>query len=338
MAADRTGPSLIRAAHLTACLEALRGLGISPDARLARSRLPGWVETEPDARISLPMALAFVAGFRDEFPLATLAIHVSGRTGLASLAEPCRLGLIAEPTGLTRVRALFRHARGENTDLVTGIREEGPNLRLFCELPGHRDAPYLCIGEWFNLRAVIEVVRSIAGPGWCPIEMTFASTDRPDDSGRDCFAATRILVGQPRASILVERRVLARAVLAAPPPAETVPAMPLPDQQPLLPALRDAIRPYLRDGYPDLALAAEISGTSPRTLQRRLALHGYSYTRLVQETRHEIAQQLMHDPAAKIIDVALSCGYETPQHFSRSFRRFTGMTPSAYRRSLTGED
>jgi len=25
-------------------------------------------------------------------------------------------------------------------------------------------------------------------------------------------------------------------------------------------------------------------------------------------------------------------GYETPQHFSRAFRRFTGLTPTAYRR------
>jgi AraC-like DNA-binding protein len=42
------------------------------------------------------------------------------------------------------------------------------------------------------------------------------------------------------------------------------------------------------------------------------------------------------DPSAKIIDVAMAAGYETPQHFSRAFRQLAGVSPSAYRRSKMG--
>ncbi len=36
----------------------------------------------------------------------------------------------------------------------------------------------------------------------------------------------------------------------------------------------------------------------------------------------------------KVIDVAFMAGYESPQHFTRAFRRFTGVTPTAYRRHI----
>lgn len=50
-------------------------------------------------------------------------------------------------------------------------------------------------------------------------------------------------------------------------------------------ALKLALRPYLGDGYPDVNLAAQIAGTSARTLQRRLMRVGLSYRTLVREMR-----------------------------------------------------
>jgi AraC-like DNA-binding protein len=38
----------------------------------------------------------------------------------------------------------------------------------------------------------------------------------------------------------------------------------------------------------------------------------------------------------RVIDVAMMAGYESPQHFTRAFRRFTGATPSQYRACGTG--
>ncbi len=49
--------------------------------------------------------------------------------------------------------------------------------------------------------------------------------------------------------------------------------------------------------------------------------------------RMEQAQQLLRDPRIRITDVALAVGYQTPSAFSAAFRRHTGATPSAFRRS-----
>lgn len=95
--------------------------------------------------------------------------------------------------------------------------------------------------------------------------------------------------------------------------------------------LRMMVQPYLNEGRIDIAFAAEMAGISTRTLQRRLKLSGSSYSQIVQEARFELARTRLDDSGMKVIDVATMVGYESPQHFTRAFRRYTGVTPSQYR-------
>lgn len=50
--------------------------------------------------------------------------------------------------------------------------------------------------------------------------------------------------------------------------------------------------------------------------------------------RIERARQLLAHPELKVTEVALAVGYETPSSFAASFRRVTGMTPTAFRQAL----
>ena len=47
--------------------------------------------------------------------------------------------------------------------------------------------------------------------------------------------------------------------------------------------------------------------------------------------RIERAKQLLQDPAMRVHEVAEQVGYSDVAHFSKSFKRFTGMTPGEYR-------
>ena len=71
---------------------------------------------------------------------------------------------------------------------------------------------------------------------------------------------------------------------------------------------------------------------SARTLQRRLREGGTSYTKLVDEVRFKCARRLLGAPRTSITDVAAAVGYADPSSFSRSFARWSGMQPKAYRR------
>jgi AraC-like DNA-binding protein len=80
--------------------------------------------------------------------------------------------------------------------------------------------------------------------------------------------------------------------------------------------------------------AAVTIGLSPRSLQRRLARLDTSFERLVEDWRRGAAHQLLADPSTGTTEVALRLGYTDPSHFIRAFRRWEGMSPTAFRHVL----
>lgn len=80
-------------------------------------------------------------------------------------------------------------------------------------------------------------------------------------------------------------------------------------------------------------VAAELR-LSPRTLARRLAADGCSFSSLVNEERLEKALLLLRSSRYSIKDVTERMGYSTTTNFVRAFRKWTGRTPAAYRRSM----
>lgn len=72
-------------------------------------------------------------------------------------------------------------------------------------------------------------------------------------------------------------------------------------------------------------------GITPRTLQRRLASADFSFQTVLDDTRRELAQVYLRDPALSALDVALLLGYAEQSSFTRAFRHWFGTTPSAWR-------
>lgn len=72
-------------------------------------------------------------------------------------------------------------------------------------------------------------------------------------------------------------------------------------------------------------------GLSERGLRRQLARSSTSYRRLVQEARYSKAQALLADPTISIATIAFDLGFDTPSNFTRSFKQWSGVTPSAFR-------
>lgn len=78
-------------------------------------------------------------------------------------------------------------------------------------------------------------------------------------------------------------------------------------------------------------LATEM-GISQRSLQRRMAENGTSFSRLIAETRLQTAaRHLCNGSAPGLAEIGFLSGYCDQAHFTRSFTRFVGTTPRAYR-------
>jgi len=76
---------------------------------------------------------------------------------------------------------------------------------------------------------------------------------------------------------------------------------------------------------------AEQLHMSRRTLQRKLAEADLTYQKLVDDTRRDLAMRHLEDPRRSITDVTFLLGFSQQSAFTRAFRRWTGMSPSAYR-------
>ncbi|WP_139840108.1 AraC family transcriptional regulator [Pseudoruegeria sp. SK021] len=317
-------------------LAVMRGFGAPVERDLERSLLPPSVEETPELYVSVPLALEWVARCGRDVEPMELGFRAARTASLASLKPSHQAAIIGGQTGLDRIKALLCVARLEDSDFRGTLRAEGDQVRVFCGTAQLERHPFICFAEWLNLQGVISVLRSVAGQMWCPHEICFVTRYPPTQIIREAFPNTRILVAQPHTSILVDRTDLALPTHdAAPQALSLVDRLDDPAEQwTFASLLRQVVQPYLNDSRLDLAMTADMVGMSKRTLQRRLGQCHLSFSDVRQEARFNAARTLLEDPKAKIIDVAIMTGYENPQHFTRAFRRHTGVTPTIYRRKL----
>ena len=80
-----------------------------------------------------------------------------------------------------------------------------------------------------------------------------------------------------------------------------------------------------------LDAAATALALSRRTLTRRLSEEGASFRHILDDVRSDIARALLQDRSLSIADIAFFLQYSEPATFHRSFRRWTGLTPHAFR-------
>jgi AraC-like DNA-binding protein len=95
-------------------------------------------------------------------------------------------------------------------------------------------------------------------------------------------------------------------------------------------ALKELIAELLPDERPTIERVAPRLGMSIRTLQRRLRAWGHSFEGIVDETRREAAIARLTASDTSITETAFLLGYSDLSHFTRAFRRWTGMTPREF--------
>ena len=83
---------------------------------------------------------------------------------------------------------------------------------------------------------------------------------------------------------------------------------------------------------PGVDAVARRLGTSARTLQRRLEVEGTSFARLVDEVRRERAEAFLRANDVSVAEVSWLVGFSEQSAFTRAFRRWTGSSPTEFRR------
>ena len=84
-----------------------------------------------------------------------------------------------------------------------------------------------------------------------------------------------------------------------------------------------------------LAQCAAAMGLHARTLQRRLQDEGLQFSEVRERARHAIAAAWLADPRQNLETIAERLGFSDRRSFTRAFTRWSGQSPSMYRKSLT---
>lgn len=103
--------------------------------------------------------------------------------------------------------------------------------------------------------------------------------------------------------------------------------------------VRSYIRARLEDPHLNTGQVAEEIGMSSRQLNRILALHKLTVKKLILAERLEQARRLIErcgPGGVHMAELAYSCGFSGPSHFSKSFRKHFGSAPSEVRDASDG--
>jgi AraC-like DNA-binding protein len=191
----------------------------------------------------------------------------------------------------------------------------------------------------YGLTVMLNAMRLMAGSQWAPIEVQLehAAPAHPAEAIR-VFAAP-VSYGRPVNAFVVEREFADRPVPAADP--HLYPIMrdylervlaEMPPEDGMITSVRRAIGEAMRQGEPTLGQVAARLAVGARTLQRKLKEQDVAFKGLVDDTRRQFALRYLRDPANTLSEVSYLLGFSEVSAFNRAFRRWTGSTPSEFRR------
>ena len=304
-----------------------RAVGISP-AQL----------TDPDGRVPIRQVQALWR----EVVAATGDPHIALQLG--ELVNPVAIGVLAyvmmhSPTLGRAFEKLYQYQ-----DIVCeGIRTTGrltPNGDQFI-LSLHITSADIIYPEYAlnsELSVYQSAMRALTGHRITANDVWF-SYPRPADvqMHERVFAPARLTFDAPETAMILDAFLLDLPVLNASPALSVLfekhaTAILNTLKTPTLSSrVKTEIVGMMKGEEPTLPAIADRLAMGVRTLQLRLKDEHTSYQQLLDEARKDMALSHLREPNFSTTDIAYLLGFAEPSVFFRSFKKWTGQTPGAYR-------
>lgn len=237
------------------------------------------------------------------------------------------------------LRDLSQYIKAFNYLIGYDIHESPERFTLVPQL-----GVYAC-GPEYNARFATEtaltsslsILRFLAGTTIYPESVSFTySAPVYVEKYRELFGKN-VVFGAPHNTVVYRREDLAKEVVTGNPVVHELFKKRCEEKLKTIHArqgIEALARNYLKahdiiPSFEDLAFAL---GLTPNSLRRKLMLADTSYQQLVDEIRQERAQRLLRNHRVSVEYIAMQLGFADASNFRRAFKRWTGETPSDYRR------
>lgn len=334
IAGARPLPAWASASAVSFGLDVLRTKGARVGSVMKRAGLDRAVLDDPDARLPHPVVRAFWREAIRETGDEAIGLHVAQRVRPAVFDA---LGYVFRFSrtlgdGLGR---LARYHRFLDDMLMLAIETSRDHVRVRLEGVDRMTRPT----AEFLLGSLVRAARAETGRAQLdPVVVEFAFAKPRDTADHRRFFRSPLRFGLRRNGLALTRDALELPLRKAEPELREVLERRVRDVIARLPPVDSVARrarfrlgQQLEGGRPTAASVGRQLGLSERSLHRRLRGEGTTLRRLLLSLRHELAERYLRE-GVSINETAFLLGYSEASAFHRAFRRWTGLTPAAYRR------
>lgn len=328
---------LIRVSTILPFVTFLSRVGSPVEKFLNQSKLSLFALDEPEKFLPRHQTLMFAKIAARREGIENLGLLVGQQTSVIRFGAFGRL----MSQSLTLYEALSTLIHGSsifNSGETYWFQENGEQVwfcQKYCNILGG-DPKY---AVHYSLMLIVNLIQMATGAQWKPREIYLQSAYGQGLTEIELFADTQIHLGQEFTAIAFPCSYLTLPLklplhlgdcclkrdyelLESSAPLVDFPG-----------SIRQVIQGLLGQGYPDIHLTAEIAMMSVRTFQRRLAANDITYSRLIEQARFHEAVRFLKEPELKIVHIASKLGYQDSAHFTRAFKRWTGISPREFRLS-----
>nr|QEO74310.1 hypothetical protein [uncultured bacterium] len=196
--------------------------------------------------------------------------------------------------------------------------------------------PVHAVGMWVT-SLIVQGVRSLPKKPVAPLEVRFAGPSQAAAEYSNRFGS-RVRFNAGEDAIDLKRADLAVPLVTSRPSLALVLERRAEAQKQTADTFINDVKAIIRDDLetgPSAERTAARLKVSLRTLNRRLDRHGASHRALLDEVRMSLAAHHLSRSDVAVAEVALLLGFSETSAFHRAFKRWSGKSPTEYRRGTT---
>lgn len=329
----------VRSASLNGYVELVQSLGRDPYAFLRSVGLQARFLDDPELLIPRDAARELLEITARATHTEDLALRLAARRRLSALG-PISLVLREAATPREALDTLCRYLQLVNASLLLDVEDAGSVVVIREELlptPGlqMRQSVELAVGGMFQM------LSELTGPQWQPLEVCFTHRPPENAAAHRAFFRRSVKFNQEfnglvcRASDLAQPRALGDQV-AAGFARKYLEAALVERGDSAQQTCRQIMLALLPGGSCTAAELARFLHIDRRTLHRRLAAEGLTFSGLLDEVRMDLAQRHLRESDRPLREVAELLGFTRPSSFSHWFGQRFGRSASQWKQQTPG--
>jgi len=327
-------PRFVRSALLLAFAEAARTLGLDPYHMLRRAGLPVAALDHPDYQLPADRVQALLADSAKAANSEEFGLLV-GRAFKLSMKGPLGLLMREQPNVRASAEVLQRYLRYQNDYIEIRTEPIGGGLMIVPELISARTRTSRQMID-LTVAMYVQIFRGLLGESWKPARVALARP-APADVAPYRALLGAVEFGASFTGFLMTNEDLATPLGQSDPQmareiARYIEASAAPQGARASETVAALILRLLPDGECNVDRVAQHLGVDRRTVHRRLAAEGKSFTQLLEAARRDVATWQLSHGDQPLTEVTALVGFSSLSTFSRWFRTAYGMQPSEFRR------